>query len=75
MNGFFGDLFDFDHDGRLDDFERAADFTMFTSMMEEDEKTELERSGLDLDALEYMDADDRREALENAGLDPDGYDF
>lgn len=76
MNGFFGDMFDFNQDGKLDGFERVADFAMFTSLMEdEEEKTELEMSGLDPDELEFMDADERRAALEDAGLDPDDYDF
>ena len=76
MNGFFGNMFDFNHDGKLDDFERVADFAMFTSLMEdEEEKTELEMSGLDPDELEFMDADERRAALEDAGLVPDDYDF
>ena len=74
MNGFFGNMFDFNHDGKLDGFERTADFAMFTSLMEE-EKTELEMLGLDPDELEFMDADERRAALEDAGLDPDDYDF
>lgn len=26
MNGFFGNMFDFNHDGKLDGFERTADF-------------------------------------------------
>ena len=47
MNGFFGNMFDFNHDGKLDGFERAADFAMFTSLIEDEEtKTELEMSGL-----------------------------
>ena len=75
MSGFFGNMFDFNHDGELDDFERVADFAMFTSLMEEEEKTELEMLGLDPDELELMDADERRAALEDAGLDPDDYDF
>ena len=76
MNGFFGNFFDFNHDGKLDGFERTADFVAFTSLMEdEEEKTELEMSGLDPDELEFMDADERRAALEDAGLDPDDYDF
>ena len=75
MNGFFGNMFDFNHDGKLDGFERAADFAMFTSLMEDEEKTELEMSGLDPDELEFMDADEWRAALEDAGLDPDDYDF
>ena len=76
MNGFFGNMFDFNHDGKLDGFERVADCAMFTSLMEdEEEKTEFEMSGLDPDELEFMDADERRAALEAAGLDPDDYDF
>ena len=75
MNGFFGNMFDFNHDGKLDGFARVADFAMFTSLMEDEEKTELEMSGLDPDELEFMDADERRAALEDAGLDPDDYDF
>jgi hypothetical protein len=76
MKGFFGDLFDFNHDGNLDGLERAADFALFAALMDDDEKkTELELSGLELDELEVMDADERREALEEAGLDPDDYGF
>ena len=76
MNGFFGNMFDCNHDGKLDGFERTADFAMFASMMEDEEsKTELEMSGLDPEELEFMDSDERREALEEAGLDPDDYDF
>ena len=36
--GFFGGLFDFDGDGKLDTFEKAADFGLFVKMMEEDEE-------------------------------------
>ena len=60
MNGFFGNMFDFNHDGKLAGFERAADFAMFTSLIEDEEaKTELEMSGLDPDELEFMDAEER----------------
>ncbi len=38
MKGFFGDLFDFDHDGELDMFEQAADFSMFANIMDENER-------------------------------------
>ncbi len=78
MLGLFGGLFDFNHDGKLDGLERAADFAAFATMvdsMDDNKKTELEMSGLDADELEFMDADERREALEDAGLDPDDYDF
>ena len=78
MMGLFGDMFDFNDDGEMDSFERATEFAFLDEMMDEDdeeEKTELELSGLDPDELEYMDPDERREALEDAGLDPDDYDF
>ena len=83
--GFFGGLFDFNHDGKLDPMERAMDFMAFDKMMnestdlldDEDEELveEIESAGLDYDELSFMDEDDRREALEDAGLDPDDYEF
>ena len=87
--GFFGGMFDFNGDGKLDGFERAADFAAFHQMMSESEKEnddsfeseeemvedELEAAGLDLYDLECMDDEERYEALEDAGLDPDDYDF
>ena len=85
--GFFGDLFDFNGDDKLDTFERAMDFMAFYNMVndtsdtfeeddEEDELVcELELEGLDYDELELMDEDERNEVLEDAGLDPDDYDF
>ena len=33
--GFFGGLFDFNHDGELDPMERAMDFMAFDEMMKE----------------------------------------
>ena len=36
--GFFGSLFDFDGDGKLDSFEEAMDFAAFAELMEEDEE-------------------------------------
>ena len=77
--GFFGGLFDFNNDGKLDTFEQAADFGMFMHMMDESEKQEkadeISAAGLDLGELEFMDDDERREAMEDAGLDPDDFDF
>lgn len=35
--GFFGGLFDFNGDGKLDSFERAADFAMFMEVTKEEE--------------------------------------
>ena len=46
MNGFFGNLFDFNHDGKLDSFERTTDFVAFTSMMEDEEKNRIGNVGI-----------------------------
>lgn len=75
MAGIFGGLFDFNHDGKMDVFERAAEFAFLDEITREETAIEFELSGLDADELEFMDADERREALEEAGLDPDDYDF
>ena len=76
--GLLDNLFDFDGDGKLDTFEKAAEFATFASIMDAEEAREkveeLEMSGLDTSGLEFMDEDERREALEDAGLDPDDYD-
>ncbi|MBQ3005868.1 MAG: hypothetical protein IJD88_08030 [Clostridia bacterium] len=37
MKGIFGDLFDFNGDGKLDVFEKAAEFAAFMNLIEEDE--------------------------------------
>ena len=41
--GFFGGLFDFDGDGKLGTFEKAADFGLFVKMMEDIEGEEEEK--------------------------------
>lgn len=72
-------MFDFNRDGELSTFERAAEFAFLNDMLSEEEAeeqmTELELSGLNVEELKFMDEDERREALEEAGLDPDEYDF
>lgn len=56
MNGIFGDLFDFNHDGKLDTFEQAAEFSFFSELMDEEEKREaLEAEGLDQDDYDLDD--------------------
>ncbi len=83
--GFFGGLFDLNHDGKLDSMERTMDFMAFDEMMHESDNSsdyedeelvdELESAGLDYDELSFMDEDERREIIEDAGLGPDDYDF
>ena len=60
--GIFGDLFDFNRDGKLDSFEKAAEFGAFMNMISDSQKDEIAAAGLDADELELMDADERREA-------------
>lgn len=42
MDGIFGDLFDFNHDGELDSFERAMEYEAFEEMMKEDESDDVD---------------------------------
>lgn len=42
--GFFGSMFDFNGDGKLDSFERAADFAAFVNLTSENEEQEEESS-------------------------------
>lgn len=56
MNGIFGDLFDFNHDGRLDTFEQAREFSFFSELMGAEEKRKaLEAEGV---APDDYDLDD-----------------
>lgn len=78
MGGLFGGLFDFNKDGKMSTFEKAAEFATIAKIAEdisEDDESELESVGLDKEELKFMDDDERREAIEDAGLDPDDYDF
>ena len=80
----FDKMFDFNRDGRLDAFERAAQFQLIDEMMkngeadsfdDDDETDVFAEAGLDYDELEFMDPEERREVLEDAGMDPDEFDF
>lgn len=73
--GLFGNLFDFNRDGHLDTFEKAAEFATFMGMVSEGQKDELVSAGVDVDALELMDEDEQHQAIEDAGLDPDDFDL
>ena len=37
----FKEMFDFNHDGKMDDFEKSAAFTTFMSMLEEENKNKI----------------------------------
>lgn len=73
MAGLFVGLYDFNHDGKMDGFERAAEIGAIMNMMDDSRQDEIEEAGLDRSELEMMDDEERREALEDAGLDPDDF--
>lgn len=54
MDGFFGNLFDFDGNGTLDPMEQGADFGAFAMMLDDEEREELQGAGLDPNALSRM---------------------
>lgn len=80
----FDKMFDFNRDGHLDTFERAAQFQYMDEMLKSGESDSLDNddeqdifaeAGLDYDELEFMDPEEIREVLEDSGLDPDEFDF
>ena len=73
--GLFGDLFDFNGDGELDSFEKAAEFGAFMQMIDFEKNGELTSAELDPQDISDMGYFERREALEDAGLDPDDYEL
>lgn len=73
--GLFGNLFDFNGDGKLDTFEKAAEFGVIMQVIDSEKNDELISAGLDPQELSNMGYSERREALENAGLNPNDYIF
>lgn len=55
MSGIFGDLFDFNKDGKLDPMEEAMDFAMFMTLMDEDNKDDYSID--ELDDFDLLDDD------------------
>lgn len=56
-DGIFGDLFDLNHDGELDAFERGAELGFLHSMLEEldaeERRRALEDAGVDFDDFDF----------------------
>ena len=77
--GLFGDLFDLNRDGKMDSFERAAEFQFLTDVFTANEGRASDdlfaEAGFDCDGLSWMDEDECREALEEAGLDLSDFDI
>ena len=64
--GIFGGMFDFNGDGKLDSFEKAAEFSFFMEMMSESNKTTSNTADTFSDNFESSDLED---ALDDAGID------
>ena len=70
--GIFGSMFDFNRDGQMGVFERAAEFAFVNHLMTESEKTE---TAADLDSEEYGLDEEQVLELELEGLDLDELSF
>ena len=87
--GIFGGLFDFNRDGKMSSFERAAEIGFLHHIMESEKKetashtpsfggsvfTSSDNGDHDDQSLGLMDEESRRTALEDAGLDPDNFGY
>ena len=77
MNGFFGDLFDFDGSGDLDAMELAADFAQFAHVMDyeafEERVIALAQVGISLVEFRWMDRDEQIQFLVNSNLNPEAF--
>lgn len=77
MDGFFGDVFDFDGSGDLDAMELAADFAQFAHVMDyetfEERVTALAQAGISLVDFRWMDRDEQIQFLVNANLNPEAF--
>lgn len=71
--GFFDNMFDFNRDGKLDPFEKAAGFGLFMHLLNSHKNDKLKAAGLDPNDLEKMGYYERRNALIKAELDPDEF--
>ena len=74
--GLFGGMFDFNGDGKMDSFEKAAEFGFFMQMMDEMEKSRHESTGSKSDSYGYSGlggTTELEDALDDAGID--AFDF
>ena len=76
MFEFFDDIFDMNHDGKLDAWEQGAETVVFFNFLESlsrEGRDVLVQAGLDPAELDGMDEEELRQTLLEAGLDPDDF--
>ena len=61
MSGLFGDMFDFDHDGEMDSFEKAAEFNFLEDLLDDERN---ERKAEYNDCFDDEDEDDDDDEVE-----------
>lgn len=72
----FDSLFDFNHDGKIDGFERIArDGLIMKITTEMAQNDSLVEAGIDPDEFSCMSEPEKAEALEDAGLSYDDIDY
>ena len=78
-NGIMGGMFDLNHDGHMDGFERAVEMQFLMDTFEESEDNDDgdfdDEMAEHLGTMEDMDDDEREEYMEENDFDPDDYDF
>ena len=70
--GLFGGMFDFNGDGKLDSFEKAAEFSAFMHIMAETEKSSVNASPNTTSEFGYTNiggTTELEDALDDAGID------
>ena len=70
--GLFGGMFDFNHDGKMDSFEKAAEFGFFMHLMDEAEKSRQESTSSISGGYGYSGSGrttELEDALDDAGID------
>ena len=61
MSGLFGDMFDFDHDGEMDSFEKAAEFNFLQDLLDDERSERKEEYSDCFDDEDDEDEDDEDE--------------
>ena len=73
--GFFGNLFDFNNDGKLDALEKTADFMTFHKVMSDGDKESDNSTYLSSASTDDEEVGKLQSALDDAGIDEIDFEF